>query len=471
MGANDRFVGVQVSPISFIDEGVEPVLDFLKESTTANTIFVAAHGYNPEVIDRPEYHPGHGKGGSHGNPGGTFVATHREYYGGIPVGDSRASGDPLGEFDVLAATIPAAHARDMSVYVYILEGAITGGRETEVAGFPRLLEVDLHGRRGPLGCINHPAYRDWQLALVEDIYKTYAIDGFKWGVERWGPLHQTLMGDPPACFCTHCGAVAREHGVDQQRMLAGYRTLWESVRGWQSAAYSTESSPAIDLIQILSAYPEILAWEHLWTERYLSLHREIYGMAKWLAPDRPFGLGLWHYYFINPLLRAEWRLREFTASMDFISPILYRWPEGSRVASFLGTLTAGPGTGFTAAELFSGFTKILGLELGSLDDVVAGGLPADYVSQGISIVRRLVGPIMPIYPGIGIDVVQEGIPREMEPGDVEEDIRSAYRAGADGLVIARNYAEMRVENVKAAGVALRGLEHGGLGWGPSVAPG
>ena len=28
-------------------------------------------------------------------------------------------------------------------------------------------------------------------------------------------------------------------------------------------------------------------------------------MAKWLAPARPFGLGLWHYYFISPLLRAE----------------------------------------------------------------------------------------------------------------------------------------------------------------------
>jgi len=338
----------------------------------------------------------------------------------------------------------------------IRDSASTGGRQRHIPGFPHLLEVDALGRRCGLPCINHPGYRAWKLAIVEDLYKSYEIDGFLLGVERWGPLHKTLIGEIPACFCPHCRAVARERGLDCERMVEGYRVLWRGVQRWHSQTPGMQAS-FIELLRYIMAYPEIIAWERLWTERYLALHRELYGVAKWLAPDRPFGLGLWHYYFINPLLRAEWNLAEFSESADFIRPILYHLPEGRRIHRYLGALAAGPFRGFRSEELLESFSGLLGLKLPPLEDMAANGLPAEYVAQGIAIVRREVGNQLPIYAGIGIDVVEEGLARPMEPTDVAQAVEAALQAGADGITVSRNYAEMQLANLRAVGHALRGL--------------
>jgi hypothetical protein len=72
-------------------------------------------------------------------------------------------------------------------------------------------------------------------------------------------------------------------------------------------------------------------------------------------------------------------------------------------------------------------------------------------------VRREVGNQLPIYGGIGIDVVEEGLGRHMEPTDVVQAVEAALRAGADGITVSRNYAEMRLANLRAVGHALRGL--------------
>lgn len=64
---------------------------------------------------------------------------------------------------------------------------------------------------------------------------------------------------------------------------------------------------------------------------------------------------------------------------------------------------------------------------------------------------------MPIYPLVGINVVQEGLQGVMNKQHVQDALESASETGADGIHIARNYAEMRLENVKAAGEALRTL--------------
>ncbi len=454
-GRRDLFVAVHVNPTSLLDEGVERVLELFQTEADANAVMLAVHGFNPEVVDRPEHPADHGKSGPHRSAGGHFATAHHEYYRDVPLGDFRVREELFRGFDVLGATLPIAHGRGMSVYVYLLESASTGGRQLGIAGFPRLLEVDLLGRRGGLPCVNSPTYRSWKLALVEDISKSYAVDGFLWGMERWGPLHQALVGEIPRCFCADCETVAQKRGLDFDRTKEGYRVLWQGVKRWSSQP--SERSSLIELLRILLGYPEIIAWERLWTERYLALHREVYGVAKWIAPHRPFGLGLWHFYFISPLLQAEWNLAEFAGSADFIRPILYHLPEAPRVQRYLNALARGPLRGFGIEELFAGFCVVLGLEMPRLEEVGTTGFPADYVAQGVKIVRREVGDKLPIYAGIGVDVVQEGLARSMEPSDVVQAVQAAVRAGADGITVSRNYAEMRLQNLSAVGFALRSL--------------
>ncbi len=51
---SDWFVSVHTSASSFIDEGVDTVLDNIQILAKANTVTVIPHSFNPEIIDRPE---------------------------------------------------------------------------------------------------------------------------------------------------------------------------------------------------------------------------------------------------------------------------------------------------------------------------------------------------------------------------------------------------------------------------------
>jgi hypothetical protein len=454
----DWLVAVQVNALSLIDEGVDPVLDRFQNEALADTVMLAVHGFNPEVIDQPEDFSGHGRKRPLRTAGGSFFMPNPEYYAGVPLGGARVREAAFEGFDALAETGRAAKARGMSLYLYILESASTGGRQRNIPGWTRILEIDVKGRRSALPCVNNPTYRAWKHALMEDLYKSYEFQGMLWGVERWGPLHVALAGGCACCFCPHCRAIARDRGLDWKGCVEGFGALCDAVSAWRAGApASGAQTPFVELLRILLAHPEILAWERLWTDRYMALHRELYGVAKWLKPERAFGLGLWHYYFISPLLRAEWDMKEFARSADFIRPILYHFPEGTRLLLFLRSLGAGAFASFADDTLMQAVGEALGLRLPPQGEVAKRGLPADFVRQCVENVRRDVGDGKRIYPGIGIDVRQHGLKRRMRPADVIQAVEAAAAAGADGITASRNYGEMRIANLRAFGQALKRL--------------
>jgi hypothetical protein len=443
---NDWPVLAHVNAVSLVDEGADAVLDVLEHQAGATGILLAVHGFNPEVMDRGRTWPGHGPQGPSGSLGGLFANVDSSVFGRTTLGSPRVTDAAYADFDALAEINAKAGPRNLNVYLYILESASTGGYQRNVAGWPAVLEVDALGRRGRMPCINHPDYRAWKLALFEGLYKRHSFAGLLWGVERWGPLHTALAGDCPACFCSHCAAIAAREGLDWPRVRSGYQRLWQMVQG------SGEK-----FLRLLLEFPEIFAWEWHWTRSYLSLHRELYGAAKWLAPDREFGLGLWHYWFINPLLRAEWDMAEFAAASDFIRPILYHVPEGARIAHYLGLLGASAGRGLPLDALWQVMSASLELDLPSPSAFERTGLPASYVAQGVSLVRAGCGSAARILAGVGIDVFQQGLEHAMTPEDVAGAIEAAHAAGADGITLARNYAEMRHANLAAAGIAIKGI--------------
>jgi hypothetical protein len=72
-----------------------------------------------------------------------------------------------------------------------------------------------------------------------------------------------------------------------------------------------------------------------------------------------------------------------------------------------------------------------------------------------------VGPDVKIYPGIDIDVPTLTVGRTGEkrtqPDDVRKSIKAALSAGAEGVVLSRDYVEMWLANLTAAGDTLREL--------------
>ena len=87
---------------------------------------------------------------------------------------------------------------------------------------------------------------------------------------------------------------------------------------------------------------------------------------------------------------------------------------------------------------------------------------ADACTGRIGYVLEGVAGEVKIYPGIDIDVpvLGEGTKptdKRTQPDDVRKAIRAAFSEGADGVVLSREYVEMWLANLTAAGDTLREL--------------
>src|SRR5579872_1212741 len=115
-----KMIGIQVGAVSFVDEGVEPVLDIFQEAASVNTLFVATFTYGRGIAGRQvpgQPLPDHGKqeydnGSGPGSfQGGSYTKVHPQYYKDTVLKDFRAP--DFGDYDVLEAVLPAARKRGM----------------------------------------------------------------------------------------------------------------------------------------------------------------------------------------------------------------------------------------------------------------------------------------------------------------------------------------------------------------------
>jgi hypothetical protein len=96
-----------------------------------------------------------------------------------------------------------------------------------------------------------------------------------------------------------------------------------------------------------------------------------------------------------------------------------------------------------------GYDKSVEPKLGEL---LRKGFSPDYVFRETKRSVASANGKTKIYTGIGFDV--PGSPPD-DPEIVYEATRKAFEAGASGIVISREYEEMRVENLKAVGRAVK----------------
>jgi hypothetical protein len=88
----------------------------------------------------------------------------------------------------------------------------------------------------------------------------------------------------------------------------------------------------------------------------------------------------------------------------------------------------------------------------SLDELGRRGFTPDYVFRET---RRSVASAngrTKIYTGIGFDV--PGSPAD-DPETIYQATRKAFAAGAHGIVVSREYEEMKIEHLRAVGRAVR----------------
>jgi hypothetical protein len=459
-------VGIQVGAVSFVDEGTERVLDALQEMAGVNTLFVATFTYGRGIAGRQlpnQPLPDHGAqqydtGTFHG---GNYATPHPQYYRDTPLVPEKAP--DLGAYDVLADVVPAAHKRGMKVICWF-EDVLRYTASIAAPGFEKVREVVLSGPESDFACSRNPGTRHFWLGLVEDYLRSYDVDGLMWGSERQGPLGNVLVtnhggagaGGQLACFCPFCLDAARQRGIDVDRAKAGYTRL----AAW-AAAVGRGQKPAdgafVSFWRLLVNYPEILAWERLWNDALDDTYRDMYTLAHQIAPAKGIGWHVWHNNTFSPFYRAEQDYAAFSQYSDFLKVVMYNLCGGERLAQYVRSANRSIFADLTPDQTLEFTYGVQQFRAGTLGELAAAALPADYVQRETRRAVAGAGARMQIWPGIDVDIPTAATSHKTQPDDVYQSVKAAFAGGAHGILLSRKYSEMRLDNIRAAGRALRDL--------------
>jgi hypothetical protein len=458
--ASDKMIGIQIGAVSFLDEGTDRVLDLLQERGAVNALFVAAFTYGRGIGGRQvpgQPLPDHGKQEYDSTyHGGNFATPHAQFYARTTLKQTKAPDH--GDYDVLADVLPKARQRGMKVHAWYEDQF-----RDDLPGVAALREIDWQGRPANTLCALHPDYREFLMGLTADFCASYELDGVMWGSERQGPLWNALgakvgAGDPSrvTCFCEHHQRAARERGIDVARAKAGFAALDKFVRSARA-----DQRPAdgyfVAFWRLLLDYPEILAWEKLWTDAKHAVYADVFRTAKQTRPGVQVGFHIWHVNSFSPFFRAEQNYAELAKVSDYLKIVLYNNCGGPRYAGYIDNVAHTIFHDLPKDEVLRINNAWLGYgDEAPLEKLPADGLSADYVARETKrALAGVAGTPCQIYPGIDIDIPTGAGEKKTSPDDVYASTAAALKAGAPGVLFSRKYSEMKLANLAAGGRAAR----------------
>jgi hypothetical protein len=491
-GKPRKTIGIQVGAVSFVDEGVAQVLDVLQERGQVNTIYLATFTYGRGIAGRQipgQPLPDHGKQQYDEDTfhGGNYATPHAEFYEKTSLKKTKAP--DFGDYDVLAQVLPKAKQRGMRVYCWYEDVF-----RTDIPGVESLREIDLEGRPAGTLCPLHPDYKNFLIGLTADFCKSYEIDGVMWGSERQGPLNNAIGASHAGrvnpnrvtCFCEHHRRAAKERGIDVSRAIEGFKQLAAFVTAAQAGTRPSDGY-FVTFWRLLVEYPELLAWEKLWTDGQHSSYQDVYNTAKQNRPAAQVGFHIWHANSFAPFFRAEQDYAKMAAYADELKIVAYNNCGGPRYAGAIDSIHSTIFRDLPREEVYSFFNHILNYEHEKpLADLPTTGLSADYVARetrraldgvthGAAASRQSPFPLtgegrpamsLPnggegvaaqcrILPGIDIDIPTGRNQKKTEPQDVFDSTTAALKSGAAGVIFSRKYSEMRLANLSAGGRAVK----------------
>jgi hypothetical protein len=446
-------IGIQMGLPPLAQGDLDRLFDSLRVTAGVNALF-------PFIYTYAHITAGMANAGFHG---GNFAIPHMQYYGRTSLTFQDMRAPDFGDLDVMARIIPAAKRHGMKTFAWILEDHDHAPSQS----WEKLYEIDFHGNRAlahPAGpCYNNPLYLGFVLGLVEDYTRSYDIDGVMWSSERQGGFFNALgayahgaSSDPgkATCFCEFCQKKAKDEGIDVERARRGFSELERFVRAGRAGERPRDGF-FVAFFRLLLNFPELLAWERLWIESREALQGEIYKLVKSINPRLPVGWHIWHNVSFSPLHRAEMDYGRLAGFSDFIKPVLYNNAAGERIHSFVESACGNVLGDFPRGEALDVLYRLLNYKEAAYDEVMGTGWSADYVQRET---QRAVDDVkakgVEVWPGIDIDVpVPAGASASTADG-VKRAVIGAFKGGASGVVLSRNYSEMNLEHLAGAGAAL-----------------
>lgn len=451
-----NWVGMQIGFVSFLDEGVGPVLDTLQERGRVNALLPSVLSWSRGNAGRAtDWFPDHGRAEPDDLVGGAMFRPRQHYYLNTTLKDFTAR-DPLyAGKDYLEMILPETQRRGIKVYPYYCETAGTDHRPVQQPGFIHVMEIDAHGRRGSRPCLSNPNYRAWWTAVLEDLVNSYPVDGFVWGIERRGPVLNVLEGDQSSCFCPHCREEAHRRGIDLEAARQGFLALERYVE-LSREGYRGDGA-LVEFIRVLFQHPALLQWERMWVEQHQAMYKEIYSTVKWFDPNLQVGMHIWQMInTYNPFMKAEYPLTDLKGCADFVKPVLYHDAAGFRFNKIVKAWSQTWLGDFTPAEATRFLYRILQLDESEWAELPRTGFSPGYVFAETARTVRAVGPDVAVYPGLGVGVQGTGGAenKQITQESIRAAIRASYEAGAQGICLSRNYSEATLTNLAAVGEAL-----------------
>lgn len=467
-----KFNAIQMGPHTILDEGIERTLDLIQETAATNAVFVYSHTYHGDIRKPPQF-----LASDHGvapremrnrKLPWVWVKHHDEAFKNTLLKHQKI--DSSYEYynrDLFTELVEPCRKRGIKLYARVLEGT---GREVQrlVEGFSKVVTIDVYGRPTTVACWNHPDYRAWWNATAEDLFRTYKLDGFQWGAERQGPLMNTIMpwsDVAPMCFCQFCRARGRAKGIDVERARKGFEDLYVYVRALMAGGPKPPEGVFVGFLRVLLRYPEVLAWEYQYRQSREELLQGLYGTVKGIQPSADVGWHVDHQPSSWDLVyRAEWTYAEMAPYSDFIKIIVYHDILGPRIRYwYLERLKKTILAELTLEQSLDLYYDLFGYDKRvepKLDQLEPKGFSPDYVFRETKRSVAAAEGKTKIYAGVGFDVPWANNHVPADPEKVYRSVLKAFEAGAAGILVSREYEEMRVPNLKAVGRAIRELNGG-----------
>ncbi|HEY4334286.1 MAG TPA: twin-arginine translocation signal domain-containing protein [Puia sp.] len=467
--AGDKLIGIQLGAVSFMDEGVEKVLDILQQRAGVNAIFMSTFCYDRGLNGRQmpgQPFPDHGSQESDEKTyhGGFYATPHAKFYDKTAIkGDKMIAPDfGAGGVDVLARVIPVAKKKGIKVFANVLDtwGYPEDLLATQLKDF---VEIDLQGEHKKTICFFRPDVREFWKAVVTDIASSYDIDGIMFFNERNGPLinavgathSESFSSSHVTCFCDAHKRTAQERGINFERAKEGYHKLDEFV---QRSLRNERPSDGyyVEFQRLILQYPEILAYQQLFDYGKHRILEDVRDAIKAVNKNLQVGFHIEHVNSWNPFYRAGRNYEALASMTDLLKVVVYNNCAGERYANFIRNIQSSIFRDVPAEELmrFNNHLLNYGNEA-SLDQLPAAGFSPDYVYRETARAIAGVKGKCKVLPGIDIGIPTEAHSRKASPDDTYAATMAAFKAQPDGVIFSRKYSEMMLANLDAAGRAVK----------------
>jgi len=456
--------GIQIGPDCFVDEGIDPTLDILQEKGAVDTLYLSTFTYDRGIIGRTpgKDYPGHGIDASDKNyfHGGNYATPHEKFYTKTAIKGDKLKAPDFSSRDLLAEILPKAKSRGLQVICSIQDGF---SYPADMPYVEAMHEIDIEGRKSSALCFFHPDVREFWSSVARDLCTSYNIDGVLLFNERNGPLlnaigvshAQAIDSARVTCFCPHHERAATAHGIDFQRAKEGYRELDNFV---QKALNNQRPSDGyyVEFQRLMIRYPEIMAYNQLFDTGKHQILKDVYTSVKAIRKDLQVGFHIEHTNSFNPLYRATRDYSQLAEIADFLKIVVYNNCGGERYVNFIHNICQTVFKDVPPSELMALNNHLLNYSgEAPIETLAAAGLSPNYVERETQRAKAGAGGKCRILPGIDVNIPTGEKSRKASPDDTAQATLAAFKGGADGVILSRKYSEMRLENLAAAGHAVR----------------